>query len=356
MSALLEDLLNLKILNSLCSGTGIAVNINEISKKFGKHRNTVKAKINEFFDHKIIDRPIYPLQWFFKKYHLLVIEKGDFPRDSKTNEWIEKDPYIWAAFFIKEEEYNTLLFGLHESLYAYQNWRESIIDEKKISMGEIRPYLSEVIISTAQSIIKFDPSASIQIMEENYRKGRHKRINGLKMDDFSFDLLKALLSGKGIRTNENLLAKKLDVHRITVQRRIDNLVKNKIISRPTCHFPRIWVPPEYFFVLSLVEIRKNKDLVLNTLKNDPHVPFIIKTYSGRYNLIIFSNFYRIEDHLAWQEEYDQRFNGSIGAVKNTYLSPAMTFSISQEYVSLVYLQKKLKESIVLGQQLSHKRY
>ncbi|MHA2297950.1 MAG: hypothetical protein ACXAEU_04485 [Candidatus Hodarchaeales archaeon] len=129
---------------------------------------------------------------------MLVIEKGDFSRDPKTNEWIEKDPYIWAAFFIKEEEYNTLLIEFHKNLYSYQIWKESIIDEEKISMTEIRPYPSEVTISTVESIIKFDPSVSIQIVEENHRKGRHSRINDLLMDGFSIDLLKMLLTGKVI--------------------------------------------------------------------------------------------------------------------------------------------------------------
>ena len=58
---------------------------------------------------------------------------------------------------------------------------------------------------------------------------------------------------------------------------------------------------------------------------------------GRYNLLAFSSFYRMEDHLAWEEEYDQRFTGSLGAVRNFYLSPDMTFAIHQQYVSLTYL-------------------
>jgi hypothetical protein len=49
MNALLEDPLNLKILEFLCSGIGIIVNINELSKRFKRHRNTIKTKINSFF-------------------------------------------------------------------------------------------------------------------------------------------------------------------------------------------------------------------------------------------------------------------------------------------------------------------
>jgi hypothetical protein len=41
----------------------------------------------------------------------------------------------------------------------------------------------------------------------------------------------------------------------------------------------------------------------------------------------------------WEEEYGQRFSDSIGAIKNVYLSPAMTFSIHQQYVALTFLDK-----------------
>ncbi|MHA2297952.1 MAG: hypothetical protein ACXAEU_04495 [Candidatus Hodarchaeales archaeon] len=340
MNALLEDPLNIELLKLLCSGSGTTININELSKQLQKHRNTIKKKINELFVHKILDKPLYPFQWFFSEYPLLVIEKGDFPRDPKTNDWIEKDPYIWVAFFVKEEEYNTLLIEHHKSLHTYQIWKESITDEEKITITESYPHPSEAIFLSTENIVKFDPSTSIQIVEENYRKGRHKQINGLPFDDFTFTLLKSLLAGKGIRTNESFLANQINVHRRTIQRRIEIFLENNIISPAVCRFPRVWIPPEYFFVLSLIEIKRNKTSILRALTNDRHVPFISKTAIGRFNMVLFSTFYKIEDHLMWQEEYDQRFVGSIGAIKNTYLSPAMTFSIAQEYVSLVFLQQK----------------
>ncbi|HEC86807.1 MAG TPA: hypothetical protein ENI49_02925 [Thermoplasmatales archaeon] len=61
----------------------------------------------------------------------------------------------------------------------------------------------------------------------------------------------------------------------------------------------------------------------------------------RYTHLIFSCFYLTEDHAEWQETYDQRFSGCIGAVKNTYLSPSMTFSIAQQFVSLGIIDQKL---------------
>ena len=342
LNELLEDPVNLKLLEFLCSGKGITININELSKNLGKHRNTIKTKLKGIFDYKILDPPHYPFYWFFTEYPLLVIEKNDFPRDSKTNDWIEKDPYIWAAFFIKEEEYNTLMIEFHKSLHTYQNWRENIIKEEKVTFTDKTPYPSDPIFLSSQNIIKYDPSTPIHIIEDNFRKNPKIQINEFNLDELSLNIMKQLLFGKGIKTNESMLAKELNIHRRTVQRRIEQFLENKIISQAMCRFPRIWVPPEYFLVITLLEIQKNKESIIRTLRRDPRVTFIIKTFTGRYNLLLFSISYRMEDHLKWQEEYDQRFVDSIGAIKNTYLSPAMTFSIAQEYISLVFLQEKQK--------------
>ena len=50
---------------------------------------------------------------------------------------------------------------------------------------------------------------------------------------------------------------------------------------------------------------------------------------------------RHDDCQGWEEVYDKRFSGCIGAVKNKYLSPSMTFSIDQQFVSLEIIKHKL---------------
>lgn len=92
-------------------------------------------------------------------------------------------------------------------------------------------------------------------------------------------------------------------------------------------------------VVSLLDIKTHKERIQNTLAADPHVSFLAKATAGRYNYLTVAGFYRMEDHLNWEEEYGQRFSGSIGAIKNIYLSPAMTFSIHQQYVALAYLDQ-----------------
>jgi hypothetical protein len=92
-----------------------------------------------------------------------------------------------------------------------------------------------------------------------------------------------------------------------------------------------------------VEIKKNTDKVLSAWKSDPHVPIIISASTGRYTHLLFCSFYRIKDHLAWQESYDQRFPSCIGAIKNKYLSPSMMFSIAQQRVSLDIIKRKIEQ-------------
>ena len=110
---------------------------------------------------------------------------------------------------------------------------------------------------------------------------------------------------------------------------------------PVCRFPRFLVPPGYMLVLSLKEIKKNADNVLSTWSSDLHVPIILRASVGRYTHFIFSSFYRVSDHLKWEEDYDQRFPDCIGAVNNKYLSPSMMFSIAEQFVSLELIKHKL---------------
>lgn len=340
MKGILEDQLNLKIMELICSGKGVSINVTELSNIFEKHRNTIKNNITKIFEYKILEKPSYPFTQLFTEWPLLVIEKANFQRDLKTNMFIEKDPSIWAAFFAKEDDYNTLLIEFHKDLYSYQNWRESIINEKKITLEE-KSYPSEAVFLTTRNLIKYDPPVSVQILQNNLKNNRHKELNGLRINEFQLELIKLLLLGKGISTNENHLGNILNVHRRTVKRRIEKLIDQRILDNPVCCFPRVWVPPEYSLVFSLFEVKKNYDLLLKTFKNDPHIPILFRATVDKFNIAIFGIFYKMEDFLEWSEDYDQRFPGCIGAVRNTFLSPKMTFSIAHNYITLTYIQNNI---------------
>lgn len=338
----LDDSITIQLLKILSEGKGVDVNISAISGLLGKHRNTIGSKFNQLIEHKIIDLPFHPFPGLFTVYPLLVLERITLPRDVKTNTWIEKDPYIWAAFFVKDEEYNTLLIELHKDLYSFQQWKERIVSERQITIPKDQEYIpSEAIYLSSKSILKYDPCASIDVFRKNFEDNKHTRINELELDSTLIDLLEVLMRGQGVKSNPNDLARRLGHHRRTIQRRMNLLLDEKIIWPPVCRFPRIWAPPGYFLVISLVEIRRNKKRITNVLEKNPHVSMMIKANTGRYNLVTFTSFYRVEDFLAWEESLDQRFSKSIGAVRNIYLSPSMAFSIQQQYVSLAYLESRL---------------
>ena len=344
MTNLLNDELNLKLLKLIVSGDGVEINASELSKNLSKHRNTIKDRVNQLLKHKIINKPHYPFPLIFKELPLMAISRHNFLRDEKTKHFIEYNDHIFAAFFFKEEEYNTLMISFHKNVCVHQEWHENTIKEEMIPYRE-EGYPSEVLHLGTGCFVKYSPSISIKVIEQNIKEGRQKSIRGYDLDELSFEILKKLLRGEGIRTNENFLAKKLNVHRRTIERRINALHNAGIVSRPVCRFPRLIVPPEYILVKSLFEIKKQHNTILKTLKSDPHITWIIKAVTGRggYNLVVFSTFYKIEDHLEWQEELDQRFPGCVGAIKDTYLSPAMTFSIDPEYVSLCIIKNMFKK-------------
>jgi len=338
MSELMNDTLNIDILLHACAGQGVDINVSELSTLLGKHRTTIQSRLDNLFQHEIIDPPFLPFRWLLNELPLFVIEKIKLPRDEKTNLWIELDPHILAAFFVKEEEFNTLMIEQHKDLYDYQLWKERMVSEDKVSLKSGIDYIpSEPYYLSTRALSKYKPEVSLEILKANYKRGKHTQIKGLELDDVYVDLLEALLSGKGIHVNPNTLAKSLGVNRKTIQRRLDILLEEKIVLPPVCRFPRIWAPPDYFLVISLLEITKNKNRIVKLLTEDPRVTMLFRANVGRYNLLTFNSFYRMDDYLAWEEANDQRFPDTFGAVKNFYLSPAMTFAINQQYVSVEYL-------------------
>lgn len=341
MSKLLENEFNLKLLKLLCSGEGVNFNLSELSIQLRKHRNTIKERTDQLLQHKVIYKPLYPFTQLFKEYPLLVISKDEYFRDELTNTFIENDPHIYAAFFFREEVYNTLTIQFHKDFYSYQTWNDRILSEEKITRSE-NQHPSDALLFSTKRILKFDPAAPINIITKMCKEGKINRINDYELDSLSLNILKRVLRGKGIRTNENLIARKLNVNRKTVQRKIQTLLEEKILARPVSRFPHVIVPPDFLLIFSLFEIKQYCEDVISSLKNDSHITVLIKGNVGRYNLFSMGTFKTIEDHLEWQEQYSQRFPWCIGAVKDMYLSPVMTFSISQNYVTLKLIEKKLR--------------
>ncbi len=351
MSSLLNDTLNVQLLKLLCEGKGLTVNISELSQLLGRHRNTIAARLNVLFENKVIEAPFQPFPWLFEEWPLLVIEKVNLHRDVKTNTWIELDPAIWAAFFVRDAEYNTLMFELHKDLYSYQTWRDRVAKEDRVTLPPgYEYYPAEAIYLSTKAIVKNDSASPMAVLGADFRANRINSINGVELDELNMTLLKAMVDGKCIHANPNELASLLGVHRRTIQRRIQLFEQSSVISSPVCRFPKIWAPPDYFMVLSLLQVPRHRERVIKALSEDPHVSFLVRGSADKYNVLMCSTFLKMEDHLSWEEDYDMRFPDSLKAVKNLYLSPAMTFSIHQQFVSLAFLEQRLRE--IRGQELA----
>ena len=187
MTDLLNDELNLKLLKHIVSGRGVEINISELSKNLNKHRNTIKDRVNKLFNHNIINRPKYPFPWLFKELPLMVISRHNFLRDEKTKHFIEYADPIFAAFFFKEEEYNTLMLSFHKNVCTHQQWYEDIIKKGQIPYRD-EGYPSQVLHLGTGCFEKYLPSIPIHLIEQNLKDGRQKAILGYTVDELSLTL------------------------------------------------------------------------------------------------------------------------------------------------------------------------
>jgi DNA-binding Lrp family transcriptional regulator len=339
---LLDDPVNLRLLEKLVSGEATSPNLSLLSKRLGRHRNTIRDRVEELLHHRVLDRPVFPFLGLYKEYPLLIAVRADIPNDEQFRRWISTDEHIFAAFRSRQGEYNTLLFLFHKDVTSYQLWRESLVPQGKIPPREFR-YPSSTSYFSTHMMVKYEPSSAIKLIEEDVKRNGEIEINGCRIDGLSFEIMKALVLGEGIRVNENFLSKSLGIHRRTVSKRIEKLIEEGLIGRPVCRFPNFFVPPNYILVFSLYEIRKSREAILEEIRGDPHVPIAINVSHGRYNLLMFSNHRSITDHLEWEERYEARFPNCFGSADITYLSPKMTVSIDQQKVSLGIIRGKLRK-------------
>lgn len=345
MTDLLHDKDTLILLENLVSGKAVSVNFSALSKIFQKHRNTIKKKVEKIFDYKIIDRPVFPFQGLYKIYPLLVVIHIDLPENEDFIKWVKEDPYIFAAFRSRQGDYDTLLFVYHKNITNYQLWIESLPSILKSEYGiseRDATFVSETAYFSNQLMIKYNPSSGIHLMERDLQEKGGLTINEYSLDDLDLKIVKSLVSGMGIKVNNTLLCNKSGLHRKTVEKRINTLLREGLISNPVCRFPNFFVPPNYVLTYSLFEIKKSKEKVISEIRNDPHIPIALKIIYGKYNILLFGNHSSIGDHLRWEEGYRLRFPDSFGSANITYLSPEMTISFDQQIVSLSIIRDRLE--------------
>jgi len=118
---LLKDKINLNLLKNICSGNGLDVNLSYLSRHLKRHRNSIRERVRKLLKNGIIDRPIFPFFGLFMEYPLLVSAYADLPDNERVHEWLKNDRNVFAAFRVREGEYNTMLFEFHKSVWHYLN-------------------------------------------------------------------------------------------------------------------------------------------------------------------------------------------------------------------------------------------
>ncbi|MBT6605891.1 Lrp/AsnC family transcriptional regulator [Candidatus Bathyarchaeota archaeon] len=348
MSKLLDDQDNLKLMEALISGNAVSVNISELARLLGKHRNTIKNKVDAIFDHKIIDLPVYPFHGLYKVYPLLAVVNLDIPDRKEAHEgvikWVKEDPQIFAAFRSRQGEYDTILFTYHEDITAYQLWMSAVPSILKINYGVAEEY-SKFESSTAyfsnQLMIKYNPSTGINLIEKDYLEKGGLGLRGYELDELDMEIIRCLVNGKGIKTNHTLLCEKTGLHRKTIEKRIAALKEDGLLGNPVSRFPDFFVPPNYLLTYVLVQFKNLDERVLNEIIIDTNIPIAIQTIHGKFNLLLFGNHSSLNDHLQWEEKYRTMFPDSFGSAHITYLSPEMTINSNQQSVGLNYIRSKM---------------
>ncbi|MFO8110663.1 MAG: hypothetical protein R6U17_09150 [Thermoplasmata archaeon] len=338
----LKDELNLRLLRYLVSGEGVKVNISAVARRLDIHRATAKKKAEYLYEMGIINPPLYPFAALFDEYPILVIVEADMPRDPDITTFYREDSHIFAAFSCMEGPYNTLLIEFFRNLESYHSWREKIVQEMRIPAREWRAPANAYIFSNKLTF-KYDPNCFINVLVEEFKAKGEIDLNGVSLDSTEFRLLKMLMSGECIRTNESLLARKLSSNRKTIGRHIESLIDAGIINRPRCIFPNLFIPPGYNLVVSRIEVKSHRDEFKDLMIKDHKVSRALVASTGRYNFLVFTAFKTIENFFDWGDKLYSRFPDSIGAVSNTILSSKMIHTIMPQKVSIGMIERRLRE-------------
>jgi len=340
MTDLLNDKFNLLLLQEICSGNGLEVNLAYLSKRLKKHRKTIRERVRSLLSHGVVDRPVAPFLALFSECPLLVVVYADLPEDEKVSKWIREDSSVFGAYRIREGEYNMMLFELQKDVWSYHVWRDALVRDGKIpERGERTP--STVLYLSNKLIVKYEPNAAIDLIEEKFTKEKEIEINDYVLDELELKVLRNLLNGNAVKVNENLLSKKVGIHRSTVRRRILRMQQEGLIHRSLCRFPLFFTPSNFLLVFSMLEVRKPQQFLVD-IANDPHVSLAYRISEGRYNMLLFESHATIEDYLRWERSYEDKYPDCFGSIKNSYLSPKMTISIDQQKVSLGLIKERLR--------------
>jgi DNA-binding Lrp family transcriptional regulator len=328
------------LLRRLAFGDGVSINVHCLSRNLNKHRNTVQDRVEEIFEKKLLNPPIFPFMGLYKEYPLLAFVWSQLPYDEKTEAWFKEDPHIFAAFRSRYSEYNTLLILYHKDITSYQLWREQLAVEHKLPLinGSLPP--SSTSFFSNQLIVKYDPNAPVSLLEEDLTRTGHAQFDDQEIDNLTLQIIKLLTKGKCIKINENKLSKELGISRKTVINKTRELLNEKWISTPVCRFPNFFTPPGYILAICKLEIKRFKQKFIQSIRNDPHITMAFDIKENMYNILLFGAFQNLTQELDWEIRQGLYHPDVIGHVDIQYFSPKSILDISQTRISLGLIDKK----------------
>ena len=343
MENILDDEFNLRLLHYLVSGEAVSVNIRAISKDLNIHRSTAKRKLQALYDSRILTRPFYPFPYLYKAYPMLTLVKADMPRSKEVIDFLKDDSHIFAAFSCMEGPYNTFLIEYFKDLESYHNWREEIVKEHKIPSRESRSPGDANIFSN-ELTFKFNPNCFIEDFRNEFEKQGCIKVNNIVLDKLSFDILYRVMNGNFVQRNDTFLSNEMGVNRKTIKRHVEHLLEDKYISKPMCFFPNLFIPPGFNLVVSMIEIKSRMADIRKYIINHSNISRAQEASMGRYNLLIFSAFKKIEDFFNMGDEIFAKYPGCIGAIENIFLSSKMIHAIKPQKLSLAWIERKIWEN------------
>ncbi len=349
VSEIIDNVANLKIIDSLVKGDSVVINYSELGRKLSKNRGTIQERVERLLENNIIMPPSFPFYHLFAAYPLLLLTNMDIPDcvecQPRIKQWIQEDPQIVAAYKFRQGEYGTLIFTLHRNLKEAHEWLamlpptlENIYHVEK----EHATFNSNTIYLSNELLLKYDPSTSINVLERDSKKGDIV-LNGYRLDKLDISILRYLLTGKGIKYNRNQVTAATGLHSRTIEKRVDQMLKNKVLLNPVCRFSELFNPPGYLLSYMLVHLEHPMETSLNSLLINENIPVIWKTIHSKYNLLMFHIHTNIND-LYGNVDVNRESYKVLEKAQARYLSHDPLKDFSPKKLSLHYIENKIKEN------------
>lgn len=345
MSELLDNLQNLKIIEYLVSGEAVNVNYSHLSRELSKSRDLLHRRVNNLVTNGIIEPPHFPFNYIFEAFPLFLIINMDIPDcfdcKPKIMQWLRDDPKVFAAYKFRQGEFGTLIFTFHEDLKSSHEWMAQIpftLEEDYHVAKEHASFNSNTIYLSNQLLMKYNPCTGFNVIEKDFKKEGKISFNGYELDTLDLSIMQNLIDGKSINYNHNIISNQTGLDYRTVEKRVESFIKNKILMNPTCTFPNLFTPPNYFLSYMLARLEYPSDPCLRNLLSDEKIPVLWKTIQSKYNILLFYIHRNVRDLYVYSDDVTCKV---LENAQKKYLAHEPIARFDDKKISLHYIQQKI---------------